>query len=268
MARARTNGVGALAVTDHDVTDGLAEAEAAAAMEGVRLVPGVEISVTWQRQTVHIVGLCIDVGNEPLQRGLAKLREFRVWRAQEIGRRLGKKNITGAYDYVRGIARGAVISRTHFAHFLVAQGYVPSAGQAFKQYLARGRIGYVPGEWASLEDAVSWIRGAGGIAVVAHPARYKYTASKMRRLLSEFKECGGGAIEVASGSQPLGEAEHLRRLAADHALLGSVGSDYHGPEKAWVDLGRLPVLAPSITPVWTAFPSEYTVCSPTERTQQ
>lgn len=261
VERARTNGVDGLALTDHDVTDGLAEAAAAARDAGIKLIPGVEISVTWQRQTVHIVGLCIEASHAPLQEGLARLREFRVWRAEEIGRRLGKKNIAGAYEYARGIARGSVISRTHFAHFLVSRGYVPSASQAFKQYLARGRPAHVPGQWASLEDAVTWIRGAGGIAVIAHPARYNYTASKMRRLLNEFKECGGAAIEVASGSQSPAEAQHMTRLAGEHELLGSAGSDFHGPEKPWVDLGRLPPLAPSVTPVWSAFPPAYT-CRP------
>lgn len=258
VARAYANGVEVLALTDHDVTDGVHEATAAARRIGMRLVPGVEISATWQRQTLHVLGLCIDCGNERLQQGLARLRESRIGRAQEIGRRLKKKNIVGAYDAASGIARGSVISRTHFAHFLVAKGYVPSSGQAFRQYLARGRVAYVPGRWADLAEAVTWIRGAGGIAVLAHPARYQLTASKLRRLLQEFKECGGQAMEVLSASQSHAKAEHLTRLALELGLYASAGSDYHGPEKPWVDLGRLPVLASSLNPVWQAFAAEYT----------
>jgi len=261
VARARANRVDVLALTDHDVTDGVTEARAAAERAGMRLIAGVEISATWQRQTLHVIGLCIDACHEPLQQGLARLRKSRVWRAQEIGRRLKRKNIDGAYDAARAIARGAVISRTHFARFLVAQGYVPSAGQAFKQYLARGRAAYVPGQWADLAEAVAWIRGAGGVAVLAHPGRYQLTGSKLRRLLHEFKECGGQAMEVVSGSQPPAEIEHMSSLSVELGLFGSLGSDYHGPEQAWIDIGRLPTLAPQVCPVWTAFAPGYTCAS-------
>ncbi len=261
VARAHANGVGVLALTDHDVTDGVAEARATARQLGVRMIPGVEISATWQRDTVHILGLCIDPENESLQKGLARLRDFRVWRAQEIGRRLRKKNIDDAYHHARALARGPVISRTHFARFLVSHGYVASMEQAFKQYLARGRLAHVPGQWASVAETVAWIRAAGGFAVLAHPARYHLTSSKLRRLLREFKECGGVAIEVVSGSQAPAELPHMTQLATEFALLGSAGSDYHGPGKPWVDLGKLAPLPPEVQPVWTVFPSEYT-CAP------
>lgn len=252
VARARANGVATLALTDHDVTSGLEEAQAAAAGAGLRLIPGVEISVTWQRQTVHVVGLRIDAGDARLQRGLERLRALRWQRAEEIGRRLGKKNIPEALAQTRALIGGTVVSRTHFARFLAARGYVRSEGQAFKDYLGRGRVAHVPGQWAGLEEAVGWIRGAGGIAVVAHPARYALTAGKLKRLLGEFRECGGAAIEVTTGSQAASDAEHLSRLAVDFGFLASCGSDYHGPEKPWVDLGRLPALAPELTPVWNA----------------
>lgn len=253
LARAHACGVHALAVTDHDATDGLAEAGAAAARWGVVFVPGVEVSVTWQRQTVHIVGLQIDARDPVLQRGLARLREFRLWRAEEIGRRLRKKNIVDAYERARELARGAVVSRTHFARFLVARGFVASMNQAFKQYLGRGRVAHVPGQWAGLDEAVGWIRGAGGIAVVAHPARYPFTAGKLRRLLHEFKECGGQAVEVLSGTHNAAESVRIGRLAVELALLGSAGSDYHGPDNPRVELGRLPAMADDVTPVWTVF---------------
>jgi hypothetical protein len=255
VARARANGVGTLALTDHDVTDGLDEARAAAADAGLRLIPGVEVSVTWQRQTVHVVGLNIDPNDASLQQGLDRLREFRWWRAQEIGQRLRKKNIGNAFAETRALARGRVVSRTHFARFLIAHGYVNSMAQAFKDYLGRGRVAHVPGQWARLDEAVGWIRGAGGVAVIAHPARYHLTSGKMRRLLDEFRACGGGAIEVASGSQPKTDTENLTRLALAFDLMASAGSDFHGPEKPWVDLGKLPALAPEVTPVWSAFGS-------------
>ncbi len=261
VARAHANGVSVLALTDHDVTDGIVEARATAEQLGMRLIPGVEISATWQRETVHILGLCIDPQNESLQQALNRLRDFRVRRAQEIGRRLSKKNIDDAYRHACSIARGPVISRTHFARFLVSQGYVASMGQAFKQYLARGRVAYVPAEWTSVEEAIASIRGAGGFAVLAHPARYNLTSTKLRRLLRVFKECGGAAIEVVSGNPPPAEIAHMTQLAGELGLLGSAGSDYHGPENPWIDIGKLAALPPAVQPVWAVFPSEYT-CAP------
>jgi len=254
VTRAHARGVRVLALTDHDVTDGLTEAQATAAALGVRLVPGVEVSVTWESQTVHIVGLAIDPGHDPLQQGLARLREFRNFRAREIDRRLAKKRITGAYDYAANVARGSILSRTHFARFLVDRGYVRTMGEAFKHYLTRGRPGHVPGQWATLTEAVGWIHDSGGIAVIAHPARYKLSSGKLKRLLDEFKACGGQAIEVISGSHGPADNERFAAIAVRESLLASVGSDYHGPEKPWVELGRLPTLPPGCAPVWEALP--------------
>lgn len=250
VTRAHAHGVKILALTDHDVTDGLVEAGATATALGMQLVPGVEISVTWEGQTLHIVGLAIDPAHAALQQGLAQLREFRNWRAREIDRRLAKKRITGAFDYASHLARGSILSRTHFARFLVDRGYVRTMGDAFKHYLTRGRPGHVPGQWATLAQAVGWICDSGGIAVIAHPARYKLTSGKRKRLLDEFKACGGRAIEVISGSHSAADNQHYAELAVREALLASVGSDYHGPEKPWVELGRLPALPAGCTPVW------------------
>jgi len=255
MERARTNGIEVIAVTDHDVTDGLAEATAAARAFGLRLVPGVEISVTWTGQTVHIVGLGFDAGNAELQRGLARLREFRHWRAREIDRRLMQKNIRGAYESVAGRARGAILSRTHFAQFLVEQGYVRTPADAFNQYLKRGKPGYVPGKWAGLHEAVGWIRAAGGIAVIAHPGCYALGSGKLKRLIDEFKECGGQAIEVVSGNQREFEHDQFARVANDNGLLASAGSDYHGPDKPWAELGRLSPLPAGCASVYDALPT-------------
>ena len=250
VTRARTAGVDVLALTDHDVTDGIAEAQATAATLDMRLIAGVEISVTWQGQTVHIVGLNIDTADHALQQGLSRLREFRQWRAVEIGRRLQKRRIEGAYEGARHLAKGKIVSRTHFARFLIEQGYVRGMQQAFKQFLSSGKPGHVPGQWATLDEAVRWIRSAGGQAVVAHPARYKLSAGKLLRLFGEFRECGGAAIEVISGSHAPESNRHFARIAAEQDFLASAGSDYHGPEKTWMDLGRLPALPDGCVPVW------------------
>jgi len=250
VTRAQAAGVDVLALTDHDVTDGIAEARATAALLGMRLIAGVEISVTWQGQTVHIVGLNIDTAGHALQQGLSRLREFRQWRAVEIGRRLQKRRIEGAYEGARHLAQGKIVSRTHFARFLVEQGYVRGMQQAFKQFLSSGKPGHVPGQWATLDEAVNWIRSAGGQAVVAHPARYKLSAGKLLRLFGDFRECGGEAIEVISGSHTPESNRHFARIAAEQDFLASAGSDYHGPEKTWMDLGRLPALPDGCVPVW------------------
>lgn len=248
--RAQASGIEVLALTDHDVTDGIAEAQDAADRAGIALIAGVEISVSWSSQTLHIVGLNVDPAYPALQQGLARLREFRNWRALEIGRRLRKKRIEGAYEGASRLVKGTIVSRTHFARFLVEQGYVRGPQQAFRQFLARGKPGYVPGQWAALEAAVGWIRGAGGQAVIAHPARYKLSAGKLRQLFGEFRECGGEAIEVISGSHTPEANEHFARVAADQDFLASAGSDYHGPEKTWMELGRLPALPEACIPVW------------------
>jgi hypothetical protein len=261
VARAARAGIDVLAVTDHDTTDGLAEAAAAAAAHGLRLLPGVEVSVSWDGLTVHVVGLNVDAGNAALQQGLAGLRAFRDWRAAEIDRRLARHRIEGTLAGARRYAQGRIVSRTHFARFLVARGYVPSMAQAFKQLLSRGRAGYVPGRWATLADAVAWIAGAGGEAVIAHPARYRLSAGKLSRLLEEFRGCGGHAIEVVCASHDPQTSLHFAALARTHGLRASLGSDYHGPESAtatdkpWAELGRLPPLPAGCTPVWQDWPA-------------
>lgn len=250
VTRAHAAGVKVLALTDHDVTDGIDEARVVAIGLGMTLVAGVEISVSWQGQTLHIVGLNIAATDQSLQQGLSRLREFRQWRAVEIGRRLRKKRIEGAYEGAARLAKGAIVSRTHFARFLVEQGYVRGPQQAFRQFLSRGKPGHVPGQWAALDEAVNWIRSAGGQAVVAHPARYKLSAGKLRQMLGAFRECGGEAIEVISGSHSPESNRHFALIASEHGFLASAGSDYHGPEKTWMDLGRLPALPDGCTPVW------------------
>jgi hypothetical protein len=250
VARAATNGVQVLALTDHDVTDGVPEAQAAAQQAGITLVPGVEISVTWGAQTVHVVGLQIDITHPGLQAGLARLREFREWRAEEIGRRLAKAGIPGASEGARALALRGLVSRTHFAQFLVAAGHAADVRSVFKKYLVHGKPGYVPGQWAGLDEAIGWIRAAGGQAVLAHPARYKITATRLKKLLGEFRDAGGAAIEVVSGSHSRDDMFRFAQLAHSFGLLASSGSDFHGPHNYYMDLGPMPPLPDGCTPVW------------------
>ena len=247
--RAREQGVDVLALTDHDTTAGLAEARLAAGND-LSLINGIEISVSWNGQTIHIVGLGIDPDNAALQTGLVKLCEYREWRAEEIGRRLEKKRIPGAFEGASAYAKGQLLSRTHFARFLVEKGYAETVGKVFKRYLVQGKPGYVPGKWAELDEAVGWIKGAGGLAVVAHPARYRISASRLRTLLGEFRECGGVAMEVVSGSHSRDDCLSMAAHAKRQELFASQGSDYHGPENQWIELGRLRDMPEGCRPIW------------------
>lgn len=256
MRRAKAAGVKVMALTDHDTLSGLAEASRQAAELAMGFVPGVEVSVTWQGATVHIVGLGVDPANDVLQRGLAGLREFRDWRAEEIGRRLGRAGIADAFERAKGLSNGFLISRTHFARFLVEAGHCPDIRSVFRKYLVPGKPGYVTGQWAELDDAVRWIRAAGGQAVIAHPARYKMTRSRLRRLADAFVAAGGEGLEVVSGSHSRDEYFSMAQLSRDFGLAASAGSDYHGPEHPWIELGCLPDLPPGCRAVW----SDWAVC--------
>jgi len=253
IARAIEQGVDVLALTDHDGTEGLAEAKQAVKDTDLTLISGVEISVTWGKNTVHILGLNIDSDTDSLQQGLTKLRDYRIGRAQEIAKRLDKSGISGALEGARKYASDIMLGRLHFAKFLVEQGYAKNINDVFKRYLVRNKPGYVPGEWASLADAVNWINEAGGQAVIAHPARYRITATKLRRLVTEFKEIGGVGFEVVSGRQHPEEIKTLARIAEQFELLASCGSDFHTPDNTWVELGRLPPLPESCVPVWSTW---------------
>lgn len=250
VAAAHAAGVNVLALTDHDTTDGIAEAAAAAQQAAMQLVAGVEISVSWQAQTIHVLGLGIDPACTDLQQGLMKLRKFRDWRAEEIGRRLARAGIGGAYTGARKLAQGRIVSRTHFAQYLVEKGHADSVRDVFRRFLVTRKPGYVSGEWAELETALGWIRAAGGLALIAHPARYRMTSSKLRRLIGEFRECGGVGLEVVSGSHTRDNVQAMAALCRNEGLLASSGSDYHGPENCWIRLGALPALPAGCRPVW------------------
>ncbi len=256
VSRARQAGVNVLALTDHDTTGGVDEALRAARLAGITLIPGVEISVTWHGHVVHIVGLGIDHHCQILKDGLARLQEIRADRALEIGRKLERNGIKDSYQGAKNHSGGHLIGRAHFARYLVEQGHAPDMRRVFQRYLGRGKPGYVPCEWASLEEALAWIQAAGGQAVVAHPARHPFTGAKLRRLLETFMQLGGAALEVISGSHTRDDAMNMARHARELQLLGSCGSDYHGPENPWVELGRLHPLPEGVTPIWHDWPEK------------
>lgn len=248
---AKSKGVDVLALTDHDNTAGLEEAGRAALQWDVKLVRGVEVSVTWNGVTVHVLGLGISPEAQELQSGLKKLREFRDWRGEEIGKRLEKAGILNAFAGAQQYASGTLISRTHFALYLVEKGFAKDVRDVFKRYLVHNKPGYVPGHWADLESALNWIRDAGGLSVIAHPARYKLTNNRIRKLLGEFKECGGDGLEVVSSSHTADECLTMAKHAKEFNLCASCGSDYHGPEHKWIELGRIQPLPDDCVPIWT-----------------
>ena len=248
-------GVAVLALTDHDSLTGLEEASAAAQSQQLRFVTGTEISVTWHDRTLHIVGLKIDPANAALQNGLKLLHDSRHARAEAMAANLEKAGIknslAGAYACAEASSLSSpLISRTHFAHFLVEQGLAKNVRAVFKKYLVPGKPGYVTHQWAALADAVSWIKNSGGTAVLAHPGRYGFSGPKMQTLLAEFKACGGGAIEVVTGSHTPPQYQQFADLATKFGFLASSGSDYHGPGHSYMDMGKLPDPPLGCTPIW------------------
>ncbi len=254
VARAANNGVHVLALTDHDDVSGLASAQTAAAEAGLALIPGVEISVTWAGQTVHIVGLRIDPRHPELTTGLHGIRLGRIDRARRMADDLAQHGIAGAYEGAYAYAvNKEMVGRTHFARWLVAQGHVPDMRSAFKRYLTHGNPGYVEHEWTSLENAIGWIRASGGMAVVAHPGRYAFNSCQLLLLLEAFRNLGGEGIEVITGSHHPSEYGKFADLARTFSLKASRGADFHAPGEG-VDIGRLPELPYYCKPVWQGWP--------------
>jgi predicted metal-dependent phosphoesterase TrpH len=250
-ARAKANGVDIWALTDHDEISGVAAARAAAAELGLPYVAGVEISITWAGQTIHIVGLQIDETNLELVQGLAATRGGRERRAREMSEQLAAAGIPGAFEgALKHVGNPDLISRTHFARYLVEIGRCADTSEVFRNFLTEGNPGYVPHRWASLEQSVRWIHGAGGIAVVAHPGRYKLSDLAFDAFFNEFKQLGGSAIEVVTGSHTPDQYGYYAKVATDYGFLASRGSDFHSPSESRIDLGALPPLPDSLTPVW------------------
>ncbi len=255
VARALTNGVDLLALTDHDEIGGLDEAIVAAKDAGMRFVTGVEISVSWgDDQTVHIVGLNFDHRLPELVAGLARVRGGRDARAGRMAVELAKVGIDGAYEgALKYAGNPALISRSHFARYIVERGFAPDVKTVFDHWLAKGKPGYVSHPWAELHEALGWIKAAGGIAVIAHPCRYRLTATERRELYVAFKALGGQGIEVVSGSHNEAEQREIASVAREFGFLASRASDFHGPGESYIDLGKLVPLPPDLTPVWAGW---------------
>lgn len=250
-ARAKANGVELWALTDHDEVGGIAEARAAAEAADLPYVTGVEISVTWAGKTIHIVGLGVDETDAALLQGLARTRNGREPRAKEMAEKLAALGIPSAYEGAMKYAGNPdLLSRTHFARYLVEIGKGESIQDVFKNYLVEGKPGYVPHRWAYLKDAVRWIRDAGGAAIVAHPGRYKLSDLAFDEFVNEFKQSGGTGIEVITGSHSPDQYDTYANVARRYGLLASRGSDFHGPEESRVDIGTLPPLPSDLQPVW------------------
>ena len=254
--RAKTNGVELWALTDHDEIGGQARAAAAARQNGLPYVTGIEISVTFAQVTVHIVGLGFDPTDARLERGLRETRGGREQRARQMGEELARVGIPGAFEgAMKYVGNPDLISRSHFARYIVESGHCPDVSAVFRKYLAEGKPGFVPHRWATLGDAVAWITGAGGLAVIAHPARYKFTANEEFALFSEFKAHGGQGVEVITGAHSQADSVKYAEFCREFGLLASRGSDFHSPDESHTDLGRLPDLPGSVTPVWTVLES-------------
>jgi hypothetical protein len=250
--RAKDHGVALWSLTDHDEVSGQHRAASAARAAGLDYLSGVEISVSFAGQTIHIVGLGIDPDDATLRHGLADTRNGRSKRARAIGDALSAVGIDGALDGAQALAGNPdMVTRTHFARWLVATGVCRDTHEVFRRYLVRGKPGYVAQQWATLSDAVDWISGSGGIAVIAHPARYKISANEEWALFQEFKACGGRGVEVQTASHGDADVAKYSALAQQHGLLASRGSDFHSPGESRIELGALPAMPAGLTPVWS-----------------
>jgi predicted metal-dependent phosphoesterase TrpH len=250
-AYARKGGVDAWALTDHDEIKGVKAARKAALELGMHFVPGVEISVTWGGETVHVVGLQVNEDEPALVQGLAATRSGRDARGREIAAQLERAGIPGAYEgALKYVANPDLLSRTHFARYLVEIGACGSTPEVFRKYLTEGKPGFVPHRWASLAEAVGWIRKAGGVAVIAHPGRYRFTPVAEGAMFDEFKQLGGNAIEVVTGSHTPDQYETYAEVARRYGFRASRGTDFHAPGEARVEFDKLAPLPAGVTPVW------------------
>jgi|SRR5690625_3561242 len=249
--RAYEHGVELWALTDHDEVGGLARAQKAAQALGIQFIPGVEISVTWQNKTVHIVGLGIDYTDKRLISSLQAVRKGRIRRAQKMGEQLEALGIMGAYEGALSYATNPeLVSRTHFARFLIDQGHCRSMREVFQRYLGDHKPGYYPMQWATLEEAVQWITQSNGKAVIAHPGRYNFTKEEFTQLFNQFKAFGGVGIEVVTGSHSKADYSHYAQVARDYSFEASCGSDFHWPREGRMDIGQVPPLPDDLTPIW------------------
>ena len=256
VAHAAKSGVKVLALTDHDDVSGLAAARQAAAEHGIHFVNGVEISATWKKRTLHIVGLKFDAENVALKTALDKVRIGRDERAKEMAVGLAKAGIGGAYEGAKAIAKQSILTRSHFAQFLAKNGHAKDVKSVFKKFLVKGKPGFVDSQWMDLENAVGLIIGAGGQAVIAHPGRYDLGMVNMHLLMHEFRMLGGAAIEVVTGSHQPPQYQQFATIAHRFSLKASLGSDYHGAGLSYMGMGQVPELPAGCVPVWDDWPEK------------
>jgi len=251
VERAHANNVQMLALTDHDTVAGFAEASATAAQLGLQFVAGIELSSQWSGVGIHVVGLAIEPDSPQLTIVLAGQSQKREARAQLIGKKLAKLGFENCYEGAKKIAGDSELGRPHFARYMVEQGYVEDHSSAFNKYLGAGKVGDVKSQWPEIDEVVSWIHAAGGYAVLAHPDKYKLTRMKLRRLLTHFKDVGGDAMEVVSGSQNKNVTDYFARLCEEFDFYASCGSDFHNPNTQWCDLGKVAPLPKDCRPIWS-----------------
>lgn len=250
IIKAKENGIDVIAITDHDTTAGIPQAAAEADKQNIKMLIGIELSVSWMDKNFHIVGLDIDPDNPALKESLNNTRDLREQRAVEIGRRLDKHGVSNAYNEARELAGLQTITRSHFARVLIEQGFAKDSREVFKKYLIHNKPGYVKTEWIEMETGLKLIKESGGVAILAHPLRYNITASWLRKFLTAFKAAGGEGIEVVTGSSSADEIKTTASFAKRFELTGSAGSDFHGFDNTWVKLGQLAPMPRSVMPVW------------------
>jgi len=250
VAYAHAQGVKVLALTDHDDMGGLSRARKAAEQHGMQFINGVEISVTWKKRTLHIVGLKVSPDYAPLKTALDAVKQGRLDRAKLMAEGLEKVGIEGSFEGAQAIAGNSIMTRSHFARFLVEAGYVKDVKTVFKKYLVKGKPGFVEHEWMTLEEAVTLIKDSGGVAVIAHPGRYDLGRTNMPLLMHQFRMCGGEAIEVVTGSHTPPQYTQFAKIAHQFSLKSSLGSDFHGPGMSYMAMGRIAELPANCVPVW------------------
>jgi predicted metal-dependent phosphoesterase TrpH len=251
ISRAVEMGVDTLAITDHDTLD--AYRDTPLVHDQIKLIAGVELSTQWQSTGIHVLGLNVDINSDAIQTAVTSQSNARLERARQIAQRLEKKGIKGAFEGASKLSVGGYIGRPHFARYLVNSGRVDSISAAFKKYMGDGKAGDVRQHWAELPQIIQWIRDANGIAVLAHPLKYKLTRTRLKRFMDSFIEAGGQGMEVVSGKQIPQQTSDMATLCEQRGLLASCGSDFHMPGKPWSELGMVKSLPNNVIPVWDKF---------------
>ena len=256
IALAIERGITHLAITDHDTVQAhlqLTENNNSYATEKINIIKGIELSSQWNNMGVHIVGLNIDIHSTPITTAVKHQTQLRIERVKTIAKKLLQRGFPDITQGAMILAGDGQVGRPHIAQHMVDEGLVSSVGQAFNKYLGAGKVGDISSVWPDLECVVEWINAAGGVAVLAHPSRYKMTRTKRRRLMADFSDAGGQAIEVCAGNQVPGVAEEMAAVCDEFGFHASVGSDFHNPDYKWVKLGQYPSLPKACRPVWELF---------------